>query len=158
MKKLVLVVLLLVLLAGCGPVQVAVVTPAPTPSPILTPTPTPCYVQAAPYVEAVLSLAQEWDDANSLAAGTPRVSLSPAIAALQEIRRRADVLEHPDCVEDVHSTLIRYMDDTIDAYLLFLSGEMGFQRTSKMSEAGILLQDWGREMQKLQSGQPPYDQ
>jgi hypothetical protein len=66
-------------------------------------------------------VAQRWDDAAALAGNTPRMQLATQIAALQEIKREADVLELPACASDAKAALSRSMQATIEGYLAFLA-------------------------------------
>ncbi len=156
MKK-VSVVLLVLVLVGCGAPVAVKIEPTSVPTPV--PTSLPCSLQAAEYVGEVQGIVQEWDDANSLAGSTPRASLATQIAALQEIRRRADAFEHPGCADKPHSYLMAYMTSVIDAYLAFLANEESdTEIQNRFKGAENMLTIWAEEFGKLRDGLEPYDQ
>lgn len=139
MKKIVILSLLVLFLAGCALIPEGA-----------------CYMQAKDYVQSVEDIAAEWDDANELAGSTPRMSLAPQIAALQEIRRRAEKLTPPECADKVQSYLIAYMNAQIKMYLVFLAeGDDLDTATLAAQEA---FSRWDEEYTKLISGWSPYDQ
>lgn len=106
------------------------------------PTPTPtCLEQSADFINQIEAIATEWDDAEQLAGSTSRIALSPAIANLQEIRRRASALESPQCASLIQTYLTDYMDKTIDGFLLFMADKPESQITAKFKEA---IQAFGR--------------
>jgi hypothetical protein len=112
MKKVLVLMLMALMLLACGPTQVVVVQP--------TATVVPC--TRALYVGMLGDVVARWDDANTLANSTSRMSLAPQIAVLQGIRREAEALNIPDCATIAHGYLIEYMNQTIDDYVAFMSG------------------------------------
>ncbi len=80
-----------------------------------------CRYQSRSYVAGLKPLITEWDDANQLAGQTSRIALSPQIARLQELRRRAADLPGPSCINEVRTLATEYMDATIDSYLSFMA-------------------------------------
>lgn len=112
MKKVLVLMLMALMFSACGPTQVVVVQP--------TATVVPC--TRALYVGVLGDVIARWDDANTLANSTSRMSLAPQIAVLQGIRREAEALNVPDCATVAHSYLIEYMNQTIDDYMVFMSG------------------------------------
>jgi hypothetical protein len=114
MKRLALLTAAVLMLSACQsapPTEVAEVS---------TPTPDECSPDSE-HIEALRDVEERFADAVSLAGSTPRISLSEPIANLQEIRRDAEDLEVPSCLEDAHAQLIEYMDAYVEAYLSFLS-------------------------------------
>ncbi len=73
------------------------------------------------YNEAVGEVAQRFDDANALANQTPRMSLAPQIAAIQDVRRDTQAIKPPPCAAHAHEELVAAMDSVIDGYTAFLS-------------------------------------
>lgn len=138
------VVLLPLLLAACGSLPMF----GPTP----TPTPEPCEIQAAAYIPALENYFDDWDDAFTIANGTPRSQLSQAIADLQAIKRGVDDLEHPPCTEKVHQLFIDYMDKTIAGFLSFLSQDSDFVVNTLFEDASELLDSFITELAKLKAG------
>jgi hypothetical protein len=74
---------LVLFLMGCG-------TPGPiaTPAPTVTPTPGCDPARTTTFLDDLEALLEEWDDTNALARSTARISLSPVIRDLQDIKRR----------------------------------------------------------------------
>jgi hypothetical protein len=112
MKKALVLMLVALMLLACGPTQVVVVQP--------TATVVPC--TRVLYVGVLGDITARWDDANTLANSTSRMSLAPQIAVLQGIRREAEALNIPDCATVAHGYLIEYMNQTIDDYVAFMGG------------------------------------
>lgn len=89
-----------------------------------TQTPDPCSAsELVKYAEAIEDVSRRFDDAYNLANNTSRMSLSPVIGDLQEIRRDAQDLDVPRCALDTKTNLVNYMDAIIDAFLAFLAQE-----------------------------------
>jgi len=63
----------------------------------------------------------EFEDGMQLAASTPRMSLASQIENLQAIRRRAETVEVPECMDDLKSTWIYLMEVRIDILIDFLA-------------------------------------
>lgn len=70
-----------------------------------------------------------------MAGSTSRIALSLALAQLQEIWRRVSDLEAPDCATRLKTTLLNYMDGTIDGYMVFLTQEPGDIVSQKFKDA-----------------------
>lgn len=100
----------------------------------------PCSEQAAEYLDQSQDMLERWDDANAIAGSTARMSLAGPLADLQEIRRDADDLEHPECANEVHDSMINFMDLTIDSYLSFMSDDG--QAENKIRRANDALDDY----------------
>ncbi|HEY2979593.1 MAG TPA: hypothetical protein VGJ22_00300 [Anaerolineales bacterium] len=89
----------------------------------VTPTPDPCAPEnIAPEVNKVHALMREFDDASLLAANTQLNQLSPAIASLQSIRRRAEDQRVPACLVQLKRLQLTHMDTVIATLVAFLSG------------------------------------
>lgn len=100
-----------------------------------TPTEIPCSQQARMYLDQVDDLLIEWTDALEIADKTPGMSIGPAIADLQEIRRKGIKLEYPECAIMAQIRMIEYMDKTIDGFLAFMSDESEKKITSIFEES-----------------------
>lgn len=124
MKTLAILALLAGLLTSCGgsaPEAPAAALPTSAPAPIVAPTAVAtCQDLAAAYIKQVEPLAREWDDAATLADNTPRVSLASQIEKLQDIQRRSEALQAPDCAVTIQQSLIGQMSATNRAFVAFL--------------------------------------
>ncbi len=161
------VVLAAFVLVACGAPPVAVVpTPTLTPPPTVTPAPTstpeptplPCYLAAEEYHTELDKLMAEWDDKDELAEQAPRMSLTPLISDLQDLKREIDALEHPACTDKVAGYLSVYMSTRLDAYTAFLGKESDTSVATKLHEAEDWRAVWLAEYAKLVGGIAPYDQ
>ncbi len=105
-----------------------------------TPTPDPCSAgEIERYLDAIRDVSRRFDDAVALANTTPRGSLPPVIADLQEIRRDAEDLDVPGCADKAKNALVRYMDGIVDAFLLFLGNRPDSDVNEAFTEATDLL-------------------
>ena len=115
------------------PVVVATETLQPEAKPE-TPTPDPCSVEnIGAEVEKIHKVMREFDDASSLASNTPSQQLSPAIAEMQRIRREAEDLKVPVCLETLKHLQLNHMETVIDTMLAFYAGS-----NPEIVNAGIL--------------------
>lgn len=83
--------------------------------------PPSCAEEARPFLQEVAVIHSQWSDASALAGQTPRMSLPPQIAQLQQLRRDLDALNAPACAADAQIFLSASMGRAIDGYLGFLS-------------------------------------
>jgi hypothetical protein len=90
------------------------------PTAIPVPTSESCNVKAEEFINDIKAIAERWDDALALANSTPRDSLSPIIADLQEIKRDTNALESEECVKVLQNSLIQHMESIIDLFVLSL--------------------------------------
>jgi hypothetical protein len=65
-------------------------------------------------------VSQQWDDELKLAGSTSRMSLPPRIAELQNIRRKVQNQQWPECAQAAQAELIQAMDSTINGFITFL--------------------------------------
>lgn len=72
------------------------------------------------YRTAIKPLVDEYSDAFDTAGQTSRIALPGVISQLQDIRRRTEATEVSPCLTEAHSYLVASMDDTIEAFLLFM--------------------------------------
>jgi ATP-dependent 26S proteasome regulatory subunit len=72
-------------------------------------------------VDAVLA---RWDDAVKVAGTTSRIALGPQVAALQAIKREAEQLTVPPCLDKGKSDLVQAMNSTVDGFLTFMRNEL----------------------------------
>ena len=99
----------------------------PTMTPTITLTPKPkvsCQARdVETYLEELDFTLEEWDDTEKRAGTTARMSLSPVIGELQDIRRRVRRLNFPECGEYLNDLVIVAMDRSIDSLFAFLGDE-----------------------------------
>lgn len=76
--------------------------------------------QGAKELDAVFT---RWQDAVTVAGSTSRGALSTQIAALQEIRRDAESLELPVCLELAQAEMIASMNSSLDGFLAFMQNK-----------------------------------
>ncbi len=70
---------------------------------------------------SVDSLMQRWYDAEQVASASSRMSLATPVAALQAIKREAEALTVPPCLDDSKPKLLQGMEGIVDAYLAFMT-------------------------------------
>jgi hypothetical protein len=113
------------------------ITPFPTmiPTEIYTPGSDACAPGKLPAeVERVNNLMRAFDDWSSLALNTPKQGLSDVISNLQSIRRQAQDLAIPECLQKLKQYQLSHMETVINTLLAFLSSS-----DSVLVNQGILL-------------------
>lgn len=108
------IVLCLLLLSACG-------APLAAPSdPTFTPDPDPCSAQNLPTsVEGINDLTRRFDEA-SQQISTSRQELAELVADLQRIRREAEDLTVPACLEVLKTHQLNYMNLVIQSLIVFV--------------------------------------
>lgn len=97
-------------------------------------TPDPCSPEnIGEEVEKVHRIMREFDDASSLASSTPSQQLYNAIADMQRIRRDAEDLTVPACLEQLQLLQLNHMETVINTLLVFYS-----DANAEVVNAGIL--------------------
>jgi hypothetical protein len=117
-------------------VQPTVVVTETQPSPAIEPTPTPdpCAAEnIGAEVEKVQNMMREFDDASLLASNTPSQQLYPAIADMQRIRRQAEDLQVPACLEKLKMLQLNHMTTVVNTMMAFYAGS-----DSETVNAGVL--------------------
>ena len=76
-----------------------------------------------------------WDDANSLAASSSRISLTTPVSKLQDIQKEIRGLSVPNCAKPVIESLLEMTDTTIKSYLLFMQNESDSTVEKQISSA-----------------------
>lgn len=95
--------------------QVTILTPEPTSTP-------DCRDEIKEYKRGTLApILEEWIDAYDLASSTPRISLAPPVARLQDITRRLREIDPPPCAEGYHFFFIKAAESAIDGFLAFMA-------------------------------------
>lgn len=72
---------------------------------------------------AVDAMLARWDDAVKVAGTTSRIALGPQVAALQAIKRDAEQLTVPPCLDKGKADLVLAMTSTVDGFLAFMRNE-----------------------------------
>lgn len=119
-----------------APVSTATSTAAPTEQPGIAGSP-----ECSQYTEDALALIQEWVDTFEVAESTARINLSDRIVELQEIKRRASVLEEPICAAElgIQNKINRLMDAGIEELTDFMAERpSGVARAERQIFATIL--------------------
>lgn len=73
---------------------------------------------------AVDALVARWVDAAKVAGTTSRIALGPQVAALQAIKREAEQLTVPPCLDQGKADLVLAMTATADGFLTFMRNEL----------------------------------
>ncbi len=82
----------------------------------------PCSESALPdEVQKVNDLMREFDDYSKLASSTPQNQLVQVIPSLQEIRRRAESQETPECLATLKKLQLAHMNTVIEILMVFMS-------------------------------------
>lgn len=97
--------------------------PSPTTEPTITSTPNPCVPEnIGAEIEEVHKIMHEFEDASLLASNTPNQQLYPAIADLQRIRREAEYLKIPACLNNLKKLQLAHMETVINTMMAFYTG------------------------------------
>jgi hypothetical protein len=124
-KTFIIMALLFVfLLPACAgnPATPTAVEPAASDTPIVaTATLDPCSEAALPdEIKKVNDLMREFDDYSRLASSTPQEQLVQVIPSLQEVRRRAESQEVPQCLADLKNLQLAHMNTVIETLMVFM--------------------------------------
>jgi hypothetical protein len=146
------------LLATCTSFSSVQSDPPPTQETLreLFPTPDPeCEQKTRSYLEASSDLMTQWLAARETAQFTPRESLASPIDKLRAIRSAWSNLETPPptCssaeLTDAKVTMNKHMTGVIDAFSLFMQGEMESVVDAKFGEASEQLDEFSRIMNNV---------
>lgn len=107
------------------------------------------------YRDQVKQLADKWDSANSLANNSPRSQLVIAISKLQDVRGEYKILIVPECAQNSHASMLKYMDATIDGFTSFLAQEDDSIVNNHFTEAGQYFDAWEIEFANLSIAPTP---
>jgi hypothetical protein len=121
----IMTLLLLSLLTACAgkpstPTVVELAASA-TPTVVATATLDPCSEAALPgEVTKINDLMREFDDYSRLASSTPQEQLVQVIPSLQEVRRRAESQEVPQCLVNLKNLQLAHMNTVIEILMVFM--------------------------------------
>lgn len=75
-------------------------------------------------LSAVDDLTARWEDAFKIASSTSRIALSAPVATLQGLRREAEKLTVPPCLDVGKPRLVAAMDSTVDGFVTFMRNDL----------------------------------
>ena len=89
-------------------------------------------------LKAVDDLAIKWRDATQVAGATSRIALSGPVSTLQALKREAQALTVPPCLDQGIAALRKSMDLTLEGYIVFMTekGEFGKLRAGSLLNQG----------------------
>ena len=74
-------------------------------------------------LRAVDDLLARWGDAMQIASSTSRVALATPVGVLQSIKREAEQLTVPPCLDSGKAELVKSMEASVEGYLVFMRNE-----------------------------------
>lgn len=117
-------------LSACG----STTSGAPTATIALTPDPCTGFALGES-VKPINDLQREFDDTSALAANLPREQLGDAIINLQRIRRAAEDVSPPACLNTLKAHQLKHMNAVIDTLIAFVGGADTATLNSGMEQA-----------------------
>lgn len=72
-------------------------------------------------LKSVDDFAIRWEDASRVAGVTSRMALSGPVASMQNLKREAANLAVPPCLDAGKAALIKSIDGTVEAYMIFMA-------------------------------------
>ena len=145
MKNKILIIpafLSIILLAACGSKTAT--------APAVTSTPDRCSEANLPgEVTRVNELMREFDDYSRLASSTPQAQLVQVIPAMQEVRRRAQSQETPECLMDLKVLQINHMSIVIETLMAFMSSSDSQKINQGITQARDLRMKYDIEIARL---------
>ena len=128
--QLLLLVCISLILSACGGNNTA------APNATITLTADPCTGFAlGESVKPINDLQREFDDTSALAANLPREQLGDAITNLQRIRRAAEDVSPPACLNTLKEHQLTHMNAVIDTLIAFVGGADTNTLNSGMEQA-----------------------
>ena len=126
---------------------------APLPTVPLQIIPTTDYIATAVYEQCAQitadklrelgSISQRYEDAFKLATSTSKIMLAPQVELLQSIKREADIISVPKCMEKLKGFVISAFNNGIEGFLAFMQDKGDavvnsfFEQSSKDSNAAV---------------------
>lgn len=150
------VLLFALLLSACGGsqetpvVKVTLMPTAESAAPTVTAVVDPCSEANLPgEVTKVNDLMREFDDYSALASSTPQQQLVQVIPPMQEVRRRAESLEVPECLRDLKDLQINHMNTVIEILMTFMSNAQAENVNQGIAQARDLHMQYDVEVARL---------
>jgi hypothetical protein len=97
-------------------------------------------------VKPFTDLTREFDDTSYVASFTPQSQLVEPVLKLQDVRRRVQALDTPDCLKNLRKYQIDYMNAVIAALVHFLGGAKGDQVQAEIGATRALRQKYDKEL------------
>lgn len=144
----ILALLSIILLAACGAKTAAPADEAA--APVITSTPDRCSEANLPgEVTKVNELMREFDDYSKLASSTPQAQLVQVIPPMQEVRRRAQSQEAPDCLRNLKILQINHMNIVIETLMAFMGNSDAQNVNQGIAQARDLRMKYDVEIARL---------
>ena len=147
-----ILVFLILLLSSCAentPVP-TVVEPVASPTPVASATLDPCSEAGLPdEVTKINDLMREFDDYSRLASSTPKEQLVQVIPSLQEVRRRAESQEVPQCLVELKQLQLGHMNTVIETLMVFMGNPQAEAVNPGIAQARDLHMKYDIEMARL---------
>ena len=143
-----LALLSIFVLAACG--AKTATQPAEAAAPVGTSTPDPCSRANLPgEVTKINDLMREFDDYSKLASSTPQAQLVQVIPHLQEVRRRAQSQEVPECLVNLKVMQINHMNVVIETLMAFMGNTDAQKVNQGIAQARDLHMQYDLEIARL---------
>lgn len=115
----------------------------------------PCGVNTVAAAEkAYQSALSDFSDAQKIAQNTARIGLAAPVQKMQDLRKAADGITHPGCLDRAHGNLLKSMDSVIEAMLAFMGQQSDSQVSSYFTDAISWLQKYTDEMERVKACAP----
>jgi hypothetical protein len=108
-----------------------------------------CQEQVRAYTQQINPITTEWGAAVQRANAAPPADLSPAIASMQEIRRRTDSITVPECANNAHGLLTRSMDMQLQGFRDTLDNKPTTTVKQEFSDAAQAFANFEAEIRRL---------
>ncbi len=143
-----LALLSIFVLAACG--AKTATQPAEAAATAGTSTPDPCSKANLPgEVTKINDLMREFDDYSKLASSTPQAQLVQVIPHLQEVRRRAQSQEVPECLVNLKVMQINHMNVVIETLMAFMGNTDAQKVNQGIAQARDLHMQYDLEIARL---------
>ncbi|MDO9546012.1 MAG: hypothetical protein Q7J07_04575 [Pelolinea sp.] len=157
-EKWVLLIAIVLFTSSCAAVQPQpTATPEPTLPPVPTPLPPCAKAYVSEYANEFSAIFDEWLDAEVLTESTAKIQLSPQIANLQEIKRKASNIIPPTCLDLAQENIVSYMEKMIEAHLSFMGGASDADVAKLINVAGGYLNASTSEITRIGQCAPDCD-
>jgi len=94
-----------------------------------------CYEQSQAYLNQFAPLFSQWNETSQKTSNLNKDQLELSVIALESVRQQIIELSPPQCAQEVHALFATYMDETLNGYNAFISGEPGDKVKSYIESA-----------------------